>query len=66
MLHDLLGEMARNGLRNKDIAELLNFNEKTIYNKIHGFSDFDLNEAIKIRDEFFAGMELKYLFKKTK
>lgn len=65
MLHNLLSEMARNGVKNQDIANVIGINTKTVYNKIHGMSGFTLNDAVVIRDKFFPGMNLEYLFANT-
>lgn len=65
MLQNLVAEMARSGIKNKDIAESLSLNEKTVFNKIHGASTFTINESIGIRDTFFPDKDLEYLFKKA-
>ena len=62
MTHNLSAEMARKRIGRKNIAEALGSSEKTVKRKIDGSSDFSVPEAIKIRDKFFPGMELDYLF----
>lgn len=65
MLQNLVAEMARSGVKNKEIAEALSLNEKTVFNKIHGNSDFSFPETEAIRDTFFPDKDLEYLFKKA-
>lgn len=65
MKHNLLAEMARMGVVAKDISEALCLNEKTVRNKISGTTAFTVPEAMKIRDTFFSGMKIEYLFADT-
>lgn len=61
-LRNLAAEMARYQVRNTDIQSLLSCSEKTVTNKIAENSFFSINEAFAIRDKFFPGMQLEYLF----
>ena len=62
MLWNLRCEMERYGVRRTDIQELIGCSPKTVDNKISGASDFGIMDAIKIRDTFFPGLRLEYLF----
>lgn len=59
---NLLAEMARYGVKVADIQELIACTDKTVRNKISGTTDFSVHEAIVIRDFFFPGMRIEYLF----
>jgi len=62
VLRNLKAEMARESLKAKDLAELLDVRVATIYDKLNGHYDFSLNEAIKIKRHFFPNHDLEYLF----
>lgn len=62
MFPSLYAEMARRGVKPKDIAKLLDLNIKTARNKISGKSDLTKTEMWKIRDEFFPSMTIDSLF----
>lgn len=55
-------EMSRYHIKNADIQSLLDCTDKTVSNKISGTTEFSVREAIKIRDSFFPGHRLEYLF----
>jgi predicted transcriptional regulator len=61
-LYNLKAEMVRYGVRNGDIQNLLGCAEKTVRNKIDGETEFYLSEAIRVRDRFFPGLSLEYLY----
>lgn len=61
-MRNLSAEMARYGVRNADIQDLLSCTDKTVRNKIDGVTEFSVAEALKIRDAFFPGMRIEYLF----
>ena len=48
--YNLESAMLRAGVKKNDLAELLNVTRPTIWNKFKGFSEFTLNEALKVRD----------------
>ena len=58
----LRAEMARKGLKGRDIAETLQISSKSAYNKINRITEFTLKETIAIRDKFFPGMTIDFLF----
>lgn len=62
MLNNLKAEMARYGVSSADIAKAIEKAERSVRDKIKGVYDFTLPEAILVRDKFFPGMSLEYLF----
>lgn len=62
---NLIGELAKKKITNVSIARLLNIHSNSVYNKLHGDSSFTVDEAIKIRDTYFPGMDLTELFQKN-
>lgn len=65
MLSNLLAEMVRFNITPKDIKEILSCTERTVTNKLNGDFEFSVSEAMKIRDAFFPGMRIAYLFQKN-
>lgn len=61
---NLRAEMARYGIKQIDIAELLKVREATVSEKINGKSVFDIDEAFKIKKTFFPELSIDYLFSK--
>lgn len=66
ILKNLSAEMVRFGVSNSDLQKLLSCTEKTVWNKINEVSEFSVSEALKIRDTFFPGFRLEYLFANSK
>lgn len=62
MRANLAAEMAREQVGNDEIAGLIKKTSKAVYNKINGYSDFTISEAILIRDAKFPSCSLEYLF----
>jgi len=62
MFPSLRAEMARYGVKTKDIAELLKLNRKTAERKLAGSAYVTNVEMWKIRDGFFPGKTIDYLF----
>lgn len=65
MYANLEAEMTRIGIKNEDIAKVINRDERTVRNKRSGVTEFTLNETMMIRDVFFHGLTLEYLFKRN-
>jgi plasmid maintenance system antidote protein VapI len=67
MYCNLRAELARAGLTNGKIAEILQISTKTISNKCNGRSDFTLSEMERLRDALPNGSELalEYLFQRS-
>lgn len=61
-MRNLSAEMARYGVSNMDIQALLGCSNKTVTNKLSDNTAFSVGEAIKIRDAFFPGLRIEYLF----
>lgn len=61
----LTDEMKRYGITRWDIIELLGCSEKTLKNKMDGTSGFSYKEVLTIRNAFFPGVSLEYLFGDT-
>lgn len=61
-MRNLRAEMERYGVTVANIQKILGCSEKTVRNKINGETDFTLPEAFKIKNEFFKGYTLEYLF----
>ena len=61
-MNNLKAEMARYGVSERDIQNLLECSINTVRNKLNGSTDFSFPESIKIRDHFFVGYSLEYLF----
>ena len=61
-LRNLEAEMVRFGVTKSDIRRVLNCSDKTVDNKLSGATAFTVPEALKIRDTFFEGFRIEYLF----
>ena len=61
-MNNLIAEMARFGVKNKDLSDLLSCTDKTIKNKLTGETEFTVKEALAVRDTYFPGMRISYLF----
>lgn len=61
-MQNLLAEMARYNVSNADIQRILNCSAKTVTNKLTGVTEFTIPEGFKIRNAFFPGLRLDYLF----
>lgn len=65
MLVNLRAEMARYGISTADFARVTGKTERSIRDKISGKRDFTLPESAAIRDAFFPGLKLEYLFSRS-
>lgn len=61
-MKNLLAEMIRAGVQISDIEKLLECTNRTVKNKLDSKTEFSVNEALKIRNAFFPGMRIDYLF----
>lgn len=59
---NLMAEMAREGITAEKMAEKIGINAATMSAKINYEGRMKLHEAVKIRDCFFSGMAIDYLF----
>lgn len=63
MYPNLDAEMARLGLKRKDIAlEVFNGRTATVSDKLNGRYPLLLDEAVEIKEKFFPDFSLDYLF----
>lgn len=60
--NNLEAEMKRKGISRMDIANLIDVSYSTIHSRFNGNSEWLYNECVLIRDTYFLGMELDYLF----
>lgn len=61
-MRNLRAEMTRFGVTNSDIQTALACSGKTATNKLSNVTEFSVSEALKIRDTFFPGLRIEYLF----
>lgn len=61
-LNNLEMEMKSKGISRKDIAELLGLTYRTIHSRFNGASDWTFPECVKVRDTYFPGKDLEWLF----
>lgn len=62
MLRNLKAEMVRYGITTTDLSRVSNKTERSIQLKVAGKNAFTFPEVVAIRDAFFPGMSLEYLF----
>lgn len=62
MLRNLCAEMARHNVTIRDIRRSIGKTERTAREKVNGKTDFTFPEAVRVRDDYFPGMTLEYLF----
>jgi hypothetical protein len=58
--------MARNKVTVGEIADLLGVRYGTVSDKLNGRSRFFLDESMAIKDKYFPGCTVEYLFEKDK
>lgn len=62
MLANLVGELAKKKITNQELAELLGVHRNSISNKLLGQTEFTVREALIIYDQYFAGIDFRWLF----
>ncbi|WP_017416800.1 helix-turn-helix domain-containing protein [Clostridium tunisiense] len=62
MYKNLAAEMVRHGISKTQISDVLGVRRATLSDKIRGKHPFKLNEAIKIKNQFFPNLSFEYLF----
>ena len=62
VLSNLKAEMARASVTVPDIAEVVKRSDRTVRERIKGNGYFSMPDAMAVRDAFFPGMALEYLF----
>lgn len=63
MFPNLIAEMARKGITQKDLCNCIKKDKSTLSEKINGKRDFKMSEIMKIKETFFPDLTLEYLFK---
>lgn len=61
MLVNLVAEMKRFSVSNKQIAEILGRSERAVKNRIYGDTEISSDDLKKIRNAFFPFYSLDYL-----
>ncbi len=64
MYPNLNAEMARKGIVVKDLQTVIKKTDRTTRDKVNGSAAWTLSEAMDIRDTYFPGLSLDYLFSK--
>ena len=59
-------EMERTSISIEQIADELGIHRNSASNKLNGTTPFTVEEAIRLRDRFFAYADFQYLFRKMK
>lgn len=59
---NLLAEMVRAGLNQKQLSTKVKMRPETFSKKVAGKSEFTLGECVRIRDEINPDLKLEYLF----
>lgn len=59
---NLIGELAKNGITNTQVASVLGVHTNTVSNKLEGTSSFSIEEAFKIKSSLLPYCDLSYLF----
>ncbi|MBO1513225.1 XRE family transcriptional regulator [Metabacillus bambusae] len=62
MYPNLDAEMARRGLKRKDLACMFRDRAATVSDKLNGKSPFLLDEVFRIKENFFPECDIEYLF----
>lgn len=62
MFPNLKAEMARAGITNEHIAEVLQLNASTVSAKLNQYDRLKFCECMKIKNAFFPELGIEYLF----
>ena len=62
MYANLANELRNKKITNRVIAELIGCDEKTVFNKLSGKSDFTITEGLLIRHNVLPEFDMDYLF----
>lgn len=65
MLKNLIAEMARKDISYKDLAMIIDRDEKSVSNKISCKTEFTRKEMMMIKKDAFPECTLDYLFEQT-
>lgn len=64
MFPNLRAEMARKNVTVSDLAKAIHKTDRSVRDKVSGKGDFSWSEINVIRDQFFSGLSIEYLFSK--
>lgn len=59
---NLKGELAKNGITNMRVADVIGVHVNTVANKLDGSSTFSIDEAFRIKSILLPYCDLSYLF----
>ncbi|MGE5398086.1 MAG: hypothetical protein ACM3MK_11220 [Chitinophagales bacterium] len=62
MFRNLRAEMARQGLKRKTTASILNISTKSVSSKMSGKTEWTRSEMVTIQTKLFPNLTLDYLF----
>ena len=65
MYANLANELRNKKITNRVIAELIGCDEKTVFNKLNGKSDFTITEGLLIRHNVLPEFDMDYLFTRS-
>ena len=65
MYANLANELRNKKITNRVIAELIGCDEKTVFNKLSGKSDFTITEGLLIRHNVLPEFDMDYLFTRS-
>lgn len=65
MYANLADALRSKKITNRVIAELIGCDEKTVWNKLSGKSDFTMSEGLLIRHNVLPEYDMDYLFTRT-
>ena len=65
MPRNLKAEMVRYSVTAMNVAEAIGKSDRAVRDKLDDKTPFDVNEAFTVRDRFFPGMTLEYLFSRV-
>lgn len=61
-LNNLKGELVRKGISQGEVATFLETQTSTVNKKLNGHIPFTINEAFRIKKQFFPELTVDYLF----
>lgn len=64
MYPELVGEMAKRNITQRQVAAKLNISVRSFYNRLTGRAEFTWPEVLQIHDVYFPDLDLKDLFRK--
>ena len=62
---ELVGEIAKRGIKKREIAQSIHVCDRAFSNKLHGRVPFTWTEVCSIRAQFFPDMSADVLFRRS-